>query len=86
MYKIKCMKLENKDIFDPKFGIMDSSIDATSEDQAIMQVHTSVPSEETRTRGREGLRILAGVVDSARDMSVGEVTQVTLRNEMSHAG
>ena len=86
MYKLKCMKLENKDFFDPKFGIMDSSIDATSEDQAIMQVHTSVPSEETRPRGREGLRISAGVVVSARDMSVGEVTQVTLRSEMLHAG
>ena len=56
---------------------MDSSIDATSEDQATMQVHTSVPSEETRTRGREGLRISAGEAFSARDISVGEVTQVT---------
>ena len=86
MYKIKCMKLKNKDIFDPNFGIMDLSIDATSEDQAIMQVHTSVPSEETRTRGREGLRISAGEAFSARDISVGEVTQVTPRSEMLHTG
>ena len=80
------MKLENKDFFDRKFGIMDSSIDATSEDQAIMQVHTSVPSEETRTRGHEGLRISAGAAFSARDISVSEVVQATLRSEMLHTG
>ena len=66
--------------------LLNSSIDATSEDQATMQVHTSVPSEETRTRGREGLRISAGEAFSARDISVGEVTQVTPRSEMLHTG
>ena len=34
---------------------------------------SSVSDGETRTRGREGLQIYAGVAISARDMSVGEV-------------
>ena len=54
----------------------------TSEDQAIMPVNTSVPNEEAREGGREGLRISAGVALSARDMSVGEVTQVIPRSEI----
>ena len=86
VYKLKCMKLNNKDIFDPKFGVMDSSMSATSEDQATMQVYTSVPSEEARTRGREGLRISACEAFSTRDISVGEVTQVTPRSEMLYTG
>ena len=51
-----------------------------------MPVNTSVPNEEAREGGREGLRISAGVALSARDMSVGEVTQVTPRSEMLHTG
>ena len=65
---------------------MDSSMSATSEDQATMPVYTSVPNEEARTRGREGLRISAGEAFSARDISVGKVTQVTPRSEMLHTG
>ena len=85
VYKLRCMKLNNKDIFDPKFGVMDSSMSA-SEDRATMPVYTSVPNKEARTRGREGLRISAGEAFSARDISVGEVTQVTPRSEMLHTG
>ena len=48
----------------------------TSEDQAILPVNTSVPSEEARAGGREGLRISAGEAFSARDISVGEVTKI----------
>ena len=59
VYKLKCMKLNNKDMFDPKFGVMDSSMSVTSEDQAILPVNTSVPSEEARAGGHEGLRISA---------------------------
>ena len=73
-------------MFDPKFGVMDSSMSVTSEEQAIMPVHTSVPNKEARTRGREGLRIAAGEAFSARDISVSEVTQVTPRSEMLHTG
>ena len=73
IYVLKCLKLHNKDLFDHKLGVMDSSSDATSEASSEEQVHTSpVPDEETRTRGREGLRTSAGVATSARDMSVGE--------------
>ena len=86
VYKLKCMKLNNKDMFDPKIGVMDSSMSVTSEDQAILPVNTSVPSEEARAGGREGLRISAGEAFSARDISVGEVTQVTPRSEMLHNG
>ena len=77
MYKLKYMKLTNKDLFDPKIDVMDSSMSVTSEDQAIMPVNTSVSNEEAREGGREGLRISAGGALSARDISVGEVTQVT---------
>ena len=50
VYRLKCMKLKNKDLFDPKIGVMDSSMVATSEDLATRQVHTyPVPSEEART-------------------------------------
>ena len=86
VYKLKYMKLSNKDLFDPKIGVMDSSICVTSEDQAIMPVNTLVPNEEAREWGREGLRISAGEAFSARDISVGEVTQVTPRSEMSRTG
>ena len=65
---------------------MDSSMSVTSEDQAILPVNTSVPSEEARAGGREGLRISAGEAFSARDISVGEVTTVTPRSEMLHTG
>ena len=87
VYKLKCMKLQNKDLFDPKIGAMDSSMGAISEDLATMQVHTyPVPSEEARTRGREGLRTSAGVALSARDISVGEVAQAIPRSQMLHIG
>ena len=45
-----------------------------------------VPIKEAREGGCEGLRISAGVALGARDMSVGEVTQVTPRNEVFHTG
>ena len=99
VYKLKCMKLQNKDLFDHKLGAMDSSMGttimgtvdsstvATSEDLATMQVHTyPVPSEEARTRGREGLRTSAGVALSARDISVGEMAYAIPRSEMLHTG
>ena len=77
MYKLKYMKLTNTNLFDSKIDVMDSSMSVTSEDQAIMPVNTSVPNEEAREGGCEGLRISAGGALSARDISVGEVTQVT---------
>ena len=51
-----------------------------------MPVNTSVPSEEARNGGREGLRISTGEAFSARDISVGEATQVTPRSETLHTG
>ena len=67
IYVLKCLK------FDHKIGVVDSSSDATSDAGSEEQVHTStVPDEETRTRGREGPRTSSGVATSARDMSVGE--------------
>ena len=93
------MKLQNKDLFDHKLGAMDSSMGttnmgavdssavATSEDLATMQEHTyPVPSEEARTRGREGLWTSAGVALSARDISVGEMAYAIPRSEMLHTG
>ena len=57
IFVLKCMKLHNKDLFDHKIGVVDSSNDATSDDGSEEQVHTyPVPDEETRTRGREGPR------------------------------
>ena len=71
IYVLKCLKLNNKDLFDHKIGVVDSSSDATSDAGSEEQVHTSpVPDEETRTRGREGPRTSAGVAISARDLSV----------------
>ena len=35
VYKLKCMKLQNKDLFDPKIGAVDSSTGTTSEDLAL---------------------------------------------------
>ena len=72
--------------FDITIGAVDSSICTTSEDQANMPVNTSVPDEVILERGREGLRISAGGALGARDMSVGVVAQVTLRNELSRTG
>ena len=69
-----------------KIGDMDPSMSTTSEDQATMPVYTSVPNEEACTRGREGLRISAGVAFSARDISVGKVAHATPRSEMLHTG
>jgi len=46
----------------------------------------NVPDEVILERGREGLRISAGGALGARDMSVGVVAQVTLRNELSRTG
>ena len=86
VYKLKYMKLNDKNFSDVSDGVMDSSICVTSEDQATMPVNTSVPNEEAREGGREGLRISAGAALSARDMSVGEVTQVIPHNEMLHTG
>ena len=73
-------------MFDPKIGVMDSSMSVTSEHQAILPVNTSVPSEEACTGGREGLRISAGVAFSALDISVGEVAQDNPCSEMLHNG
>ena len=54
IYVLKCMKLQNKDLFDHRIGAVDSSAVATSEDLATRQVHTyPVPDEEARIRGRE---------------------------------
>ena len=65
------LKIANKDIFDHNFDVMkpDNINDATqSETCSSEQVHASSVSDgETRTRGREGLRIYAGVATSARD-------------------
>ena len=71
---LKCLKLNNKDLFDHKLGVIDLINDATrSEAGSEEQVHTSpVLDGETRTRDREGLRTSAGVATSARDMSFGE--------------
>ena len=44
------------------------------------------PDKEILERGREGPRISAGDALGARDMSVGVVAQVTLRNELFHTG
>ena len=67
------MKLHNKDLFDHKIGVVDSSSDTTSDDGSEEQAHTyPVPDEETRTRGREGPRTSASAAFSARDISVGE--------------
>merc|ERR1711892_560521 len=85
VYKLKYMKLNDKNFFDLSIGVMDSSMCVTSEDQAIMPVNTSVPNEEAREGGREGLRISAGVALSVRDKSVGEVTQVIPRKEKREA-
>ena len=85
MYKLKYKKLNDKTFNDLPDIAVDSSTCVTSEDQATMPVNTSVPNEETQ-RGREGLRISAGVALSARDTSVGEVTQVTPRNEVFNTG
>ena len=71
------LKITNKGMFDHNFGVIkpDNINDATrSEICPSGQVHASLVSDgETRTRGREGVRIYAGVATSARDMSVGEV-------------
>ena len=81
------MKLQNKDIFDHRIGAGDPSDVATSKDLAIRQVHTyPVSDEKARIRGREGPRTSAGAAFSARDISVGEVVQATLRSEMLHTG
>ena len=87
VYKLKCMKLQNKDLFDHRIGAVDSSAGATSEDLATRQVHTyPVPDEEACTRGPEGPKTSAGAAFSARDISVGEVVQATLRSKMLHTG
>ena len=63
------MKLHNKDLFDHKIGVVDSSSDATSVDSSEEQVHTYLVSdEETRIRGGEGRAAFI-----AWDISVGEV-------------
>ena len=71
------LKITNKDMFDHNFGVIKpyNINDATkSEICPSGQVHASSVSDgETRTRGRDGPRIYAGVAISARDMSVGEV-------------
>ena len=71
------LKIANKDMFDHNFGVIkpDNNNDETqSEICPSRQVHASSGSGgETRTRGCEGLRIYAGVVTSARDVSVREV-------------
>ena len=76
IFVLKCMKLHNKDLFDHRIGAMDSSMDATSEDQAEGQVQTyPVSDKETCIRGRESPRTLAGAAFSAQDISVSEVRQ-----------
>ena len=86
VYKLKYKKLNDATFSDVPETAVDSSIRATSEDQANMPVNTSVPDKEILERGREGPRISAGVALGARDTSVGEVTQVTPRNEVFHTG
>ena len=45
VYKLKYMKLNNKNMFDSKIDVMDSSMSVTSEDQAIMpRPHTHPPN------------------------------------------
>ena len=74
---LKDLKITNKDMFNHSFGVIESDNinDATrSEICPSGQVHASSVSDgETHTRGREDLRIYAGVAISALDMSVGEV-------------
>ena len=74
---LKDLKLTNKDMFDHTIDVikLDHINDATrSETCSSEQGHaSSVSDRETRTRGCEGLRIYAGVVTSARDVSVREV-------------
>ena len=75
MFKLKYIKLNDETFFDIPIATVgsstgvnnipnaavESSVCVTSEDQATMPVNTSVPDEETREGGREGLRISAGV-------------------------
>merc|ERR1712086_498832 len=86
VYKLKYKKLNDITLNDLPDIAVDSSKCVTSEDQANRPVHTSVPNKEILEGGREGLRISAGVALGARDTSVGEVTQVTPRNEVFHTG
>ena len=100
MFKLKYIKLNDETFFDIPIAAVDSSVCVTdipiaavdssvcvtSEDQATMPVNTSVPDKEILERGREGPRISAGDALGARDMSVGVVAQVTLRNELSRTG
>ena len=66
------MKLRNKDLFDHKIGVVNSSSDATSGDSSEEQVHTyPVPDEETRTRGREGPWTSAGAAFSSETLHTG---------------
>ena len=84
--KLKYMKLNDETFNDAPNAAVDSSTCVASEDQANRPVNTSVPNKEILERGREGPRISAGVALGARDMSVGEVAQVTPRNEVFHTG
>ena len=86
MYKLKYMKLNDETFSDVPNAAVDSSTCVTSEGQATMPVNTSVPDKEILERGSEGPRISAGVALGAQDMSVGEVAQATLRNEVFHTG
>ena len=86
MYKLKYKKLNDGTFSDVPNTAVDSSTCVTSEDQANRPVNTSVPDKEILERGREGPRISAGAALGARDMSVGEVAQVTPRNELFHTG
>merc|ERR1712128_109211 len=86
VYKLKYMKLNDETFSDVPNAAVDSSTCVTSEGQADMPVNTSVPDKEILERGPEGPRISAGDALGARDMSVGEVAQVTLRNELFHTG
>jgi hypothetical protein len=86
VYKLKYMKLNDETFNDAPNAAVDSSTCVASEDQANRPVNTSVPDKEILERGREGPRISAGAALGARDMSVGEVAQVTPRNEVFHTG
>ena len=86
MFKLKYIKLNDETFFDMPIAAVDSSVCVTSEDQATMPVNTSVPDKVILERGREGLRISAGGALGARDMNVGVVAKVTLRNEVSRTG
>merc|ERR1711892_1064223 len=86
VYKLKYMKLNDETFSDVPNAAVDSSTCVTSEGQANMPVNTSVPDKEILERGREGPRISAGAALGARDMSVGEVAQITLHNKLSHTG